>query len=179
MVGYSGSGKTTYAKNLAEKKKATIFCSDEVIRANHKEGMTFRENIAAYNNQRLSAMRKAILTNRNLILDGNYLSVESRREAMALALFVRDKIKESLKDDPKMQKVLYTRYRTLLNVKFVVVHIDNEWEECSIHRVERDGCEWKIEKGTYDEKAVPTMAEGFYSIMTITNEYKSGRKVSE
>ena len=164
MVGYSGCGKTTYAKTLAFKKNADIFCADEILFENHKKGLTYRENIQNIEKIKFDMLVSAFLSSKNIILDGNFLSFFSRKVVMNIIRFIAE--------DPKIKRMAHIRRKEVCqNYNVTVIHIDNEWDECTVHRAERDGCDWKTHKDLYDHKDIPLMSEGFYAIKTIHNDY--------
>lgn len=157
MIGYSGCGKTTYAKQLAEKKNAKVFCADDIFRRNHKEGMTSRKNKERTEAEEWAKISYAIAQNINLVLDGNFLSFATRSRIFLAIELLREKV--------------IKRIGKNVNVNVIAVHINNEWEECTINRIGRDGAEWKSDKNKFDHKDVPLLSEGFSAIKTIHNDY--------
>lgn len=173
MIGYSGCGKTTYAKRLAEEKNADIFCADEIAKQNHRLGMTFRQNVDALEKTKFDIIYKGIINNKNIVLDGNFLSVKSRKSVISIIRFIQNKHIEYLKKNPNYVKIAMRSGRKInININVIAIHINNEWDECAKHRVERDGTDWKNEKDIYDHKDIPMISEGFYSIKTIHNDYE-------
>lgn len=172
LIGYPGCGKTTYAKKLAEKKNADLFIVDDIIRENHKKELTHRQCLKEVDALFFRKLSAVIMHNRNIIVEGNYLTKERRRELFLTVDFVRKNCKDYLTKNPAYQRViLRNKLMTNLNTKVVAIHINNDLKDCIEKVHKRDGYEGIDTLESKRKKEVPEMNEGFYAITTIHNDY--------